>query len=335
MTAPKAALPVVALLLLSGCKGDEKPKDSGTFKQLRAHLSAKSIPAAARWQAVEARVTSLVAGGQAARAAVAIAECRQILGEWQSGLTGAPAPLPIKAPLASLRTALDGLAAVTEVGDVRERALNAVEAAVQDLARRKVEVVPMIGEPVEGADYLTRIWREIHDMQSLGTPPRPSPEGTPGDAGAQEAEEEDVLATLTQAAREAQTVARTPAERLAHGYAVQLLATADAYRRNPPQIDQRTAMAFQLGRIGREQIDAAICAAALPLAARVRAVEKLADQAAAACAQTGTCPTAAADLAWHPMLRELKAVGAKAAQCASPPPPPPVPALGDAGGPSD
>ncbi len=315
MRATCAVAAILGFLVLGGCPDDDKPSGSGTFKELRAHLAAKSIPAAGRWQAVEARITALAAGGQAARATAAIEEGRQILGEWQTGLTGAPAPLPIKAPLATLRKSLDGLAATVEVGDAREKALDAVEAAVKDLARRKIEVVPMIGQPMAGADYLTRIWREVHDMQSLGPAPRPGPGGAPP-------EEEDALTLLTQAARDAQTAARTPAERLAHGYAIQLLATADAYRKNPPKIDQRTAMAFQLGRIGREQIDAAICAAAMPLAARVRAVEKLAQQASAACSKTGACPTAAADLAWHPMLRELKAVGAKAAQCAAPPPVP-------------
>ena len=313
-----------ALLLLVGCPANDKPKGSGTFKELRAHLATHSVAVAARWQAVEARITALTAGGQAERAAVAIVQCRQILGEWQAGLANAPSPLPIKAPLATLRKALDGVAGVSEPGALREKALDALEAAVQDLARRKVQVVPMIGAPVPGSDYLTRIWRDISDMNSLGAPPRPGPgpTGVPQVPGAPDAspEEEDALAALTQAARQAQTEARTPAERLAHGYAIQLLATADAYRRNPPQIDQRMAMAFQLGRIGREQIDAAICASAKPLAARVAAVAKLANQTSAACAKTGACPAAAADLAWHPMLRELKAVGAKAAQCTAPAP---------------
>ena len=331
MSAPYAALSRLSLAVLgaavvAGCPADEKPKGSGTFKELRAHLGTRSIPVAAKWQAVEARITALTAGGQAARAAEAIEECRQILGEWQAGLADAPAPLPIKAPLATLRQELDAVAAVAEPGAAREKALDGLEAAVQDLARRKVEVVPMIGESLAGSDYLTRIWRDVSNLQSLGPPPQPDgpagPAGVPGPAGSPEGEEEDPLAVLTQAARDAQTAARTPAERLAHGYAVQLLATADAYRRNPPQIDQRTALAFQMGRIGREQIDAAVCAAAKPLAARVAAVEKLADQTAAACASTGACPAAAADLAWHPMLRELKAVGAKAALCDVPVPAP-------------
>ena len=304
-----------ALFLLAGCPQDDKPKGSGTFKELRAHLATKSIPIAGRWQAVEARITALTAAGQAERARAAIQECGQILSEWQTGLNGAPSPLPIKAPLSTLRKSLDGLVAVTDPGAGREKALDVVEAAVQDLVRRKVEVVPRMGEPLAGADYLTRIWRDVSDMQSLGPPPRPGPDGAPP-------AEEDALASLTTAAREAQSGAGSPAERLAHGYAVQLLATADAYRKNPPKIDQRTALMFQMGRIGREQIDAAICAAAKPLAARVRAVEKLADQVDAACAKPGACSPAAADLTRHPMLRELKAVGAKAAQCAVPPPDP-------------
>ncbi len=302
--------------LLAGCPVDEKPRGSGTFKDLRAHLGSHSLPLAAQWQATEARVTALTAAGQAARAAAAVADAQAVLRSWSEALQDTPAPLPIKAPLATLRKALDGLAAGHAPGPEREKALDQLEGAVQDLARRKVQVAPSIQEPLTDADYLTRIWRDVQGLESLGRSPRPL--GPPGSAP----EAADPLASLLAAAREAQASAGSPAERLAHGYGLQLLATAEAYRKNPPKIDQRTAMAFRLGRIGREQIDAAICAAAKPLAARVRAVEKLALQVNDACARPGACAQAAADLAWHPMLRELKAVGAKAVECERPPPAP-------------
>lgn len=299
MSARSILFVALGLGALHGCDGPDKPKGTGTFEDLRVYLASNVHAEAAAWQAQEVRLEALAGAEQAGRHAAAAREVGDLLRRWEALLDEAPTPLPIRAPLATLRKALAGLADAK--GEARVKALEAVDEAVADLARRKVEVAPDAAVPLADAPYLVRIWRDVTSLRALGAAPKE--EGAP-----------DLLAELRGMAEEAAATASAPGERLAHGLAVQLLATVGEYRDNPPTVDARTATLYRMGRIGREQIDEALCKSAVPMAKRIEAVERLALDVRRSC-ERGGCDAFAADLVVHPLMRELKSVAAKAREC--------------------
>ena len=198
---------LVSLLCCAACDQPEKPKGTGTFDDLRAYLTTQVHPEAAAWQAAEVRIEALGAAEARGRQAEVVEETAVLLRRWADLLEGAPTPLPIRAPNATLKKALRALADAR--GAARGKELKAVDTALADLVHRKVQAVPDPREPLKDVPYLVRMWRDLTSLRDAGPAPK---EGAT-----------DALADLQAAAQQAVAVASSPAERLAHGLAVQLL----------------------------------------------------------------------------------------------------------------
>jgi hypothetical protein len=332
----KAMLAVALLLAIGACKDPTKRRGGATIKEARAYFAETVAPLAAEWQAAESRVESLRRVAEAKRLEVAIRQANEAALRWAELLAAAPSPLPLKAPFKTLASALVGLK--DAAGPARDKSIETLDKALGDLQRRRVSAVPNAKVPLTEGPWLVRFWRDLHTFATL-TPYDPDAKDEGAEDGKDEeamdegdkaegdkAEEEDEpkrnvdwLLELRKAIA-AEPPAATEGERAARALADKVLDTVGHYRDNPPQVDARTALLFRMGRVGREAMDAAFCEAAVPLEQRLIRLGVLEDALLSTCSSED-CEPAAADLIFHPQLRELRAMAARIKTCAQLAPP--------------
>ncbi len=292
-----ALLGLVSLALVAtGCK--RRGRSGPTFKEMRTFVSRELLPVTAAWQAAEIRLDGLPgADAPAGLVAMATEQERKLTKRFVELLDSAPAPLPLRAPIATLRRRLEALDGAE--GDARAKAVAAVQEALQDLADRNMNLLPAPDAPVQGEPALDFFWR-IGPMLRLDAGPMGNPT----------AYFEAVSQTLGAAQPS------SPAEGLGIQVAQAALELAKRYLESPPTVPQDVAVAYQSGQIDQARFERAVCVSMRIFQQPVAGFEELLSQVTRACATPGACPPAVQVLPYHPLVSGLEALSEKTRRCA-------------------